>query len=710
MRKKAISCLMAAVMAASALTGCGSSVVDQAASQQSTTEAPKATTEAAGGTEETKGEEKSGPDLTDTVELKFNFALGNKSRTMTYNQESPLTLPDGTVVSAGMLKPMWSYVEKEMNSKFTDVTVQDIKATDMIQTESTSNFAGANIFGGESIAERLMFYGTEGKFVNLSEKMEEGYMPNFKAYLEANPAVKSAITAYDGSIYHVPYIAELNQFARTFNIRETWVTKLLDDESAAYDKADFAVHYNGFYVGDNKRTGDNGGTVTPKEGVDVVKKTDQSIIEIQNGLDVKNGETLTNALIQYIKDNYEYDNPSELYLGEKAAYDIDEMIALMRCIKANPTLLTDGKAEAVWPLFVRQSNYREDLIRLSTYFGGIKAHGADSYLSRWYIDGDGKVQYTYSEEDIYNVLGYLSDMEAEGLIYSDCYELTDKTNFRSTLWGTDEGDAPSYGFMTYDWIASSTSDSLNKDTVVILPPVAKVNGVWQYYIDNGRAIKPDGWAISVAGSTDEQIQRACAVMDYFFTEEGAVVQNYGLPMALEEGEKYEGPDGIQYPKFTPWVVETAGAVAKGDLSTFLRDWMGCLMPIGYQKEIGFEYQYTSERGFEGWALLQNSTTNFATYAGEGIKGDNPNYYKMIPPVFSLTSRQKETVSDSTSLDSPDIVEFMFNVVRYKTKGNAPSGTVVAQNYEEYLAEFEKRGLELYEETYQAAYEVMTSGN
>lgn len=714
MRKKAISCLMAAVMAASALTGCGSSVVDQAASQQaseqSTTEAPKATTEAAGGTEETKGEEKSGPDLTDTVELKFNFALGNKSRTMTYNQESPLTLPDGTVVSAGMLKPMWSYVEKEMNSKFTDVTVQDIKATDMIQTESTSNFAGANIFGGESIAERLMFYGTEGKFVNLSEKMEEGYMPNFKAYLEANPAVKSAITAYDGSIYHVPYIAELNQFARTFNIRETWVTKLLDDESAAYDKAGFSVHYNGFYVGDNKRTGDNGGTVTPKKGVDVVKKTDQSIIEIQNGLDVKNGETLTNALIQYIKDNYEYDNPSELYLGEKAAYDIDEMIALMRCIKANPTLLTDGKAEAVWPLFVRQSNYREDLIRLSTYFGGIKAHGADSYLSRWYIDGDGKVQYTYSEEDIYNVLGYLSDMEAEGLIYSDCYELTDKTNFRSTLWGTDEGDAPSYGFMTYDWIASSTSDSLNKDTVVILPPVAKVNGVWQYYIDNGRAIKPDGWAISVAGSTDEQIQRACAVMDYFFTEEGAVVQNYGLPMALEEGEKYEGPDGIQYPKFTPWVVETAGAVAKGDLSTFLRDWMGCLMPIGYQKEIGFEYQYTSERGFEGWALLQNSTTNFATYAGEGIKGDNPNYYKMIPPVFSLTSRQKETVSDSTSLDSPDIVEFMFNVVRYKTKGNAPSGTVVAQNYEEYLAEFEKRGLELYEETYQAAYEVMTSGN
>lgn len=697
---------MAAVMAASSLAGCSSSVVDQA--QQSSAETTKAAETTAASTEETQQQDKA--DLADTVELKINFAVGNKSRTITYNQESPLTLPDGTVVSAGMLKPMWSYVEKELNSKLTDVTVQDIKSADMIQTESTSNFAGANIFGGESVAERLMFYGTEGKFVNLSEKMEEGYLPNFKAYLDANPDVKKAITAYDGNVYHVPYIAELNQFARTFNIRETWVSKLLDNEGAAYDTADFAVHYNGFYVGDNKRTGDNGGTVTPKKGIDITKKTDQSIIEIQNGLDVKNGETLTNALIQYIKDNYDYEKPSELFVGEKAAYDIDEMIALMRCIKANPTLLTDGKADTVWPLFVRQSSYREDLIRYATYFGGVKVHGSDSYQARWYIDENGKVQYTYSKEDIYDVLCKLSDMEAEGLIYSDCYDLSDKTNYRSTLWGTDEGEAPSFGFMTYDFTASSTSDSLNKDTVVILPPVAKVNGVWQYYIDNARAIKPDGWAISVAGSTDEQVQRACALFDYFFSEEGAVLQNYGLPMFLEENEKYQGPDGIAYPKYTSWVTETASAVAKGDLSSFLRDWAGCLMPIGYQKEIGFEYQYTSERGFAGWELLKNSTTNYPTYAGEGLAGDNPNYYKMIPPVFSMTSRQKEAVSESTSLDSQDIVEFMFNVVRYKTKGNAPQGAVVAQNYEEYLAEFEKRGIQLYEETYQNAYEVMTSGN
>ena len=57
----------------------------------------------------------------------------------------------------------------------------------MIDIASTTNFSEANIFGGNSIADDLMYYGTEGKFVNLSDMMAQGYMPNFKAYLDANP-------------------------------------------------------------------------------------------------------------------------------------------------------------------------------------------------------------------------------------------------------------------------------------------------------------------------------------------------------------------------------------------------------------------------------------------------------------------------------------------------------------------------------------------
>lgn len=49
-------------------------------------------------------------------------------------------------------------------------------------------------------------------------------------------------------------------------------------------------------------------------------------------------------------------SPLSCFWDEKAAYDIDELIALMRCIKANPTYLTQGKADTVWPCLPCQSS------------------------------------------------------------------------------------------------------------------------------------------------------------------------------------------------------------------------------------------------------------------------------------------------------------------------------------------------------------------
>ncbi len=714
-----ISLILVAALLMGALAGCGGTIVDEAQGSQSG-DGGSGNGDSGNVDDGASNADDNSPintgvedktDLTEHVTLKINFTTGNKDRVLTYYKESPMTLPDGTVVTAGMLKPVWTQVESALNIDIEDVTTQDQKASEMIQTASTDAFAGANIFGGNSIATDFMNYGSRGMFVNLVDMMNEGYMPNFAKYLEENPSIRSAITAYDGGIYYVPYIAEINTYARAFVARETWVTELLDVSGANYDTASFTTYYGGYLVGDNARTGSNGGSVIPKEGVTVTKKTDQNIIEIQNALTVKNGKTLTEALIQYINDNYDYSTPSELYLGEKAAYDIDELIALMRCIKANPSYLTDGSADVVWPFFVRQSSYREDLLRFGTYFGGVKAFGADSYSSRWYIDENGTVQYTYSTEGIYDVLNYLSDMEAEGLIYADTYDLTNKTNFRSKLWGTDDSDSPAYGWMTIDWIASSTTDSLNGDTTVMLPPVAEVNGVWQYYIDNGRAIKSDGWAISVKGNaTDAELYRSCALLDYFFSEEGDKLQNYGIDQILVDGETYEGPDGIEYPKYNEWVYDTLD-VANGDLSTFLRDWIGSQIPIGYQKNIGFEYQYTSDRGFAGWELLNNSTTGFANYEGDlGLEGDNPNYYKMIPSAFSMTDRQQEQLSSETSIEMDDTTEYLFNIIRYKTKGNAPAGVDIPETYGEYLKYFEDKGLDTYVSVYQAAYAVMTADN
>lgn len=641
-------------------------------------------------------------DLSKKVTLKMNIALGNRSRTITYNQGTPLTLSNGDVVSAGMLKPVWQRIGEMLNISFNDVTIQDAKASDMIKTESTSGFSGANIFGGNSIATELMNYGVQGRFVNILDLTEGGYMPNFKTYLDGNPNVRAAITAYDGNIYYIPYVAEIGNMARVLTMRETWVTDLLDAKNANYDKDNFSVYYEAYFEGDNARVGANGGTVTPKNGVKVTKKTADNIIEIQNNLAVKNGATLTEAFISYINKNYDYASPSELFLGEKAAYDMDELVALFRCIKANPGYLTDGKASVVWPLFTRQSSYREDLLRFSTWWDGSKVHGTDSYEARWAFNEDGKLEYTYSKEGVYDNLVRLSQISAEGLIYNDCYDLTSKSNHRTALYGTDASENPSFGFMTFDWISSTTAAALNTDVVVALPPVAKVNGVWQYYIDNTRAIKPDGWTISSAG-TDEEIKRAATLFDFFFTEDGRILQNYGLPENVDTVNLYQGPGGTEWPSYTDFTIENAKAVAKGDVSTFLRDWMGSQIPIGYIKEIGFEYQNTSDKGFEGWDLVLGSTTSTHSYSGEGLKGDNDYYYTQVPSSFSLTLRQQEALAVNSSLGSPDEVEYMFNIVRYNALNNAPSGVTLPKNYKEYLAFFEGKGLDIYQQTYQTAY-------
>lgn len=101
-----------------------------------------------------------------------------------------------------------------------DVTVQDQKAKDMITTAAATGFSDATVYGGNSIGESLMSYGTQGMFVSISKLIDQGNLPNFKAYLEKNPNVKSAITAYDGQIYHIPYIAEIGQYARDFHMRK----------------------------------------------------------------------------------------------------------------------------------------------------------------------------------------------------------------------------------------------------------------------------------------------------------------------------------------------------------------------------------------------------------------------------------------------------------------------------------------------------------
>lgn len=636
----------------------------------------------------------SGP--SESKELKMNLAYGDAKKTLTYGMSSPITMPDGTVVSSGDLKPMWQYVEKQLNIDITDVTVQNQKATEMMTVNAANQFKDAVVFGGNSLADQLMAKGAEGLFDKIDEHLDE--MPNLKRYLDTNPNIKSAITAYDGHIYHLPYVAEVGNYARLFHVRKTWVTKLLDNANATLDTvavSDTAVQP--FYTQSHPRALEIAGRPT--------KKTSENIIEIQNNLAVKNGKTYAEALRDYIKRNYDYTNPSSLYLGNDAAYDIDELVALFRCVKANPVCLTGKTDGETYAWFTRQGAYREEILRLGTYYDGAKVHGSDSYTSRFILNSQGQVEYTYSKQEVYNTLLQFQSWNKEGLIYGD--SLSDgnsKSDIRAKLYGSDSvAEQKQFGFMCYDFTASTTADKLNSDVVAILPPVANVNGVWQQYVDNSRVIKPDGWSISNQASSGEKAL-AYKLFDYFFTNEGHQLTNYGLPDMIDASKTFTGPDGKVYPAYTNFIKEQSNIFNKGDYSNFLRQVIGCQMPIGYQKEIGFEYQYTSERGLAATKLYNDEHVGCPTYAGTGstVAGSNPNYYRLAPPAFSLNRNQNAQVSQLGIATDTGFNEVMFNIIR----GLDPNKVIAPQNYNEYLKYFKDAGLDAYQKVYQDAYAAM----
>ena len=631
-------------------------------------------------TESKSGETVNVADLVKADTLKINFAMGNNSRTMTYQKANPLTLPDGTIITQGDLKPTWQYIEKQLGFKIVDNAVQDQKATEMIDIAAATSFASETIYGGNSIAEELMKYGAQGYMVNLKENID--YLPNFKAYLEKNPNIAKAITAFDGGIYHIPYAAELGNYARAFVGRPAWVTALLDSADALEKETHtLNVAYNGYW-----------------------DRYAKNVVDLQNAAasnGVLNQATALKILLDYIAETHpKLAKPSDLYVGETAVYDVDELIALWRVVELSPNTLskvTTGKVvpnTEISPYFVRKSKYREDLLRMMNYFDGQKVHGSDSYAARQYVDVDGKMIYSYADEGFLEKLNYLKQWYDEGLIHSEFADLSIKDEFRKSMFFADgtEGQRQ-FGFMTFDWFASTTGGT--DKSFAFLPPVTTVSeaGVndFIHYIENTRAIKPDGWSISTKASEAER-NAAFALFDYMFTDEGSQAQIYSIPETLVEGGVFTGPDGTEYPLFNQWTRDTAGEFKNGDVSGFLRDFMGSLLALGYQKEIGFELQTTSEHGFMGWDLYTKKGVLTNSYGSE-----NP-YFRMMPPVISLT--EQNIAKLGTTAIGEDQVDKVFIFI-------TGDGSVV-KSTDELATEYKDAGLDAYLSVYQSAYDRMMS--
>jgi hypothetical protein len=440
--------------------------------------------------------------------------------------------------------------------------------------------------------------------------------------------------------------------------RVDWVTLLLDGAAVERETKTLSVAYQPYWTGAQARNA-------------------QNVVALQNAA-ASNG-TLSFAaardmLITYIKATYPaLSKPSDLYLGSASQYDFDELVALWRVIHLAPNTLSKAVTGAavpnadIIPYFPRQTSYREDILRLANYFNGQRIFGSDAYDAKFYLDKDGVLQFSYSEANLLdNILPELKALFTEGLVAPDFATTSLKDNFRTIYFGGDlkEGNTK-FGFMTFDFIPSTTSVSLGGGKVQtgvlgILPPVTKVPGVtndWIHYMENTRVIKPDGWAIS-AVTGGEKLKAALKLFDWMFSPEGSKANNFGMPSNIAAGD-YISPNGTPYPKLNDWFNEQAATYSNGDGALFSRNFLGFNFPIGYEKSIGFEQEFTTAEGEATWKIYEDAKVLTSTYD----KVSSP-YFSLVPPVFSLTEQQQRQLLD-TNIGNTQ-VDLIFNYITTNT--------------------------------------------
>lgn len=162
---------------------------------------------------------------TDGTELNIN--AGNNSGTgqgIGFGDGELLTavkLPDGNEYETDDLKPAWAALSEEMGINFVN------KYTNKDSNKQLTDAITAGITQYDVItASAAAMTQNTGYLLDLSDYLD--FMPNYKAFLEANPAVYYSLTSdSQGSMYYAPYFDGLNDIEKYVLAEQTWISDLL---------------------------------------------------------------------------------------------------------------------------------------------------------------------------------------------------------------------------------------------------------------------------------------------------------------------------------------------------------------------------------------------------------------------------------------------------------------------------------------------------
>ena len=562
-------------------------------------------------------------------------------------------LLDGKTYHTGDFKPTWVAVMDKLGFQIEDL-YQGNSASEEFEYWRPQ-LDQVDILSGT--AAKLTEAGAAGDLVDIAQYLD--VMPNFKAYLDTNPIVRMTITGdtEEGSIYYSPYFDGVNDIERMPLMRTDWVVKLLDGEGAFTASASNTTKtpvYEPYMPTSGKIEVD---VVTP-DGTAVEKVTKDydtagNIVAKMNAAGTMDGVAAVNMLRTYIDEayaGYYGTQRSDLFVGQNAAWDADELVALLRCVVANPQTLNG--TDKVDGLFSREDNNnqrRVDMVHFAGHLFGVR--GLESRKDYLYVDTDGALHDARADQVTYEAMEKMNDMAKEGLI-SEGFVGNKEENSEKYL-------KEDRGFMHYDYNQTQTLFNEKEGIfdegemyMAAMPPVARwydgtdPNGVYMRFAESWRSVKTDGWGISRKGveGNEDKLNAALKLIDFAFSEEGQILMSYG-PEAWRSTETFTF-NGKQMPKISDACREELWKLGKGNYTNYARQYLGST--LSFAKSQAFEFQCTTEVGRQGAGYISNAIGLGTIKHPELAVTDNA-WYTSVPTTLPLTKPQNDVIGKMTDL-------------------------------------------------------------
>ena len=570
-----------------------------------------------------------------------------------------VTLADGVTYHTGDLKPTWVEVQNQLGVVFENLYQGNSATKEFDFWKERLN--EVDMLSGT--AAKLSEYGEAGSIVNIGAYLDQ--MPNFKAYLEANPIVRLSITGNTttGAIYFSPYFDGVNDIERMPLMRTDWVKKLLDGEGefAAEKSNKLAAAVYTPYM---PPAGTVEIDVVNLEGTAVEKVTKNydaagNIVAKMNEAGELDGVAAVNMLRAYIDTayaGYYGTERSNLFIGQNAAWDADELVALLRCVVANPQTLNG--TDSVQGLFSREDNNnqrRVDMKRFAGVLFGVR--GLESRQDSLWIDAEGKLRDARQEADAYEAMERLNAMAQEGLIskaFMETAEESTKTYLENDL-----------GFMHYDYnqtqtVYNKTALQDGEKYMAVMVPVARwfdgtnEEGVFMRFTESWRSVKVDGWGISIPGTEGnaDKLNAALKLIDFAYSEAGQILMSYGPDAFIKTKEdgSYEtfSFNGKEMPVIADATFAELWDKASGNYTNYARQFLGST--LSFAKSQAFEYQCTHEVGKEGAGKISVAIGLGTIKHPELAVTENP-WYTSVPTVLPNTSVENNMINEYADLST-----------------------------------------------------------